>query len=249
MNLKLANITRIPIRLPYTFRIGNRYVNSKRIDVVFIGKEMKPSKIDLRLIADEQEKAIDEVCSRLRLVPIQGITIRLHNQPFKTMFGSVFQGGGYANYYYRTIEYAISRHWFTTGNCRYLGLHEMVHLAMQIRMGFCRNKFLTEGFANAIDGWYGNERIEKLNESARVVGQLLSLRMLFEKADEIENDVLYPQSGMAIKWIISEYGMEYAKCLYRLGVESNYDYNKIGDITGSNYKELCQRYNNKFAIK
>ncbi len=123
---------KIDFRIPINFRIANRYISRKDLDILFCDKKMKEPKIDIGIIVEEQEQAINYICEHLELKKVKGITIRLHNDRFKTIFGDYFQGG-YANYYYKIIEQSMPT---VKSNRRLMGFHEMTHILVHCNLGY-----------------------------------------------------------------------------------------------------------------
>jgi hypothetical protein len=199
---------------------------------------------DVLEIAQEQEDAMDEICEFLKEKPIKGVKVLIHNGSFMK-YGKTWTHSMFSELYNKKIESNLMKCILPSGKYKYLGKHELVHFIMGSYYGFCQNKLFLEGFTNAIDGIFQGRRIEDACITLKKANKTNTLGQLWDNSNEIEEVSFYPQSGIFIKWLIQEYGIEKSKKLYGMGIREEYPKEKMQEILGISFEDLSKRYENQ----
>jgi AraC-like DNA-binding protein len=200
-----------------------------------------PDSLAILQILKEQNQAIDHINQVLHSSFSSRVQIFLFNKDeAKTKIGT--NQGGLADrnknricftYFERPKDMAPG------DTFSYLGIHEMVHVITNKELGFPGSLLFGEGFANAIDGTYGNAPLSVWMKEYVMNDQIIKPVDLLEKTN-IPARIFYPQSGFFIRWLFNQYGMDKAKKLFK--INKKHFAEKFKKITGESFETMTGKY-------
>ena len=187
-------------------------------------KTYSPDSIAIQSIIQEQEQAIDYINQRLNTNFDSKVKIFLFNwDEAEKKMGT---NGGFVNLnkFKRHIYFRYAKPFMNTvlNKYDYLGLHEMVHIITINQIGKLKNRFFSEGYANAVDGNYGVDNVNGILTRRRIDSTLIILKekgKLAKPSDLLYNSSIaeseyYPQTGCLINWMFERYGIDKVNILY-----------------------------------
>jgi hypothetical protein len=212
----------------------------KRKHVVVRNEEYPAHDLPLNLeeVADEQEKALIDICDTTHVHYLRNVEILLYTEAFH-VGRTLIKEGAIADITNQRIMSIAYKTILADGSIEYLGRHEMVHIILGRRWGVCKNDFFLEGMANHLDGVFQGKRIEDIFKSfsvKRPISELLKIRYC------VNDYSFYPESGMAIRWMIGKFGLATLKKLYCLGEIIPYPIKILESIVGCSSSELDNAY-------
>jgi hypothetical protein len=139
---------------------------------------------------------------------------------------------------------------------RHIGCHELSHLIAEVAIGHSPTELMLEGYANALDGFYGiykdsNNFYFPYHIQLRTckMTSFLSTNQLLDANWEIDERIYYPQSGCFIRYLFNRFGTQIVNKLYTLDVANirsqfksitGYQWDSIG-VDYLNYLDsICQ---------
>lgn len=189
-------------------------------------------------VAEEQYSSINAISEYLHIKPIRHVQIRLHSRA-TTIGGNYLIAGALADWKRRRIDLIV--HQRIDEDSEVLGLHEMVHIIIGIAWGDSRSKFFSEGIANAIDGMYQGETIERIYLRHMENNQLLSMDELLINTTAERYDLFYPQSGVIVKYIITNFGLRMVEKMYKYTRKKVMSRRRIESMLSCSSNELLRR--------
>jgi hypothetical protein len=228
---------------PWITTRGNRIIlHSRPLNYT---RTESPDSLTLQKIIREQERAIDIINERLHLDFNSEVDIYLYNlDEAKEKIGT--NGGGFAS-----LKKSESRIYFTFRNeplyntikdtYEYVGVHEMVHVVTNSKLGGLTTSFFGEGYSNAVDGNCGSQMVHNhlawyRNDStlAKIirVGKFKTPTELLHNED-IPVREYYPQVGCLVNWLFETYGVDKINRLYAV---------KKDKVQGEFFKETGERF-------
>ena len=191
-------------------------------------KSDSPDSLTIQRLLLEQEQVIDYINNRINTDFQSNVKIYLYNlDEAKEKIGTngggrarsnIFKSHIYFTYYKNPSFNTI------TNKYEYLGAHEMVHIIADNQFGRRTTRFFGEGYANALSGNYGSEKLEDKmvfirNDSTLV--KIIAYDKFIKPSDLIDNDFLpareyYPQIGCLVNWMLETYGADKINQLYNL---------------------------------
>jgi hypothetical protein len=238
MTITFFNKYRKEIKIPFSFRVKNKYANTRHIEIAVINEIDANNSIqfDILEIANEQENALIDICNILNVPVIKNVKILIHNGTFIKNNKEIKQGGmAYSRYNF--IEYNLINR--KNNGKTYYGKHEMVHIVMGNYFGQCNNRLFSEGFATYLSGTYQGNNIETLYKTLIRNNYIFSLNVLINENDNIAEEIFYPISGIFIKWLINVFGLTNALKLYRIDLSNKSGKEKIKEYLEINYDQFC----------
>jgi hypothetical protein len=127
----------------------------------------------------------------------------------------------------------------------YIGLHEFVHVVAWYKIGKSKSRLFVEGYANALDGYYGGRTIYEDVQVQEPIPPSRLIKDVVNQGGQLPEDTFYPQSGVFINWLFRKYGVEKVNRLYKVNPKKFEK--KFEKITGGSFSGLEKEYLDYFA--
>jgi hypothetical protein len=228
-----------------------KWVKTKKENIVLYTRPenftgyTSPNSDKINAYLDEGIESVKEINEILGVNFDSKIMVYLYNyDEAKEQIGT--NGGGGAIVNKRIIYYTYYKDSNNIDKKRnriiYIGAHEYVHIVSFNTIGFSRTRLFTEGYANAIDGYYAGQEIEEYLDR-----KIIKTPTELLEGEEMLEGVFYPQSGFFIKWLFQEYSIEKSNKLFVLtkdGIISEFE-GITGDtfyLMEKKYSDYCDKY-------
>lgn len=194
---------------------------------------------DIDLLAKKCRQEILELESYFNYKYQQLITVKLHNGSFLA-YGHLFVSGGYAKSDESLIEYNLTPYTVNNG----IGKHEFIHLFLASKHGNSKSRLMNEGFAVAVEDILDGVSYQRksIKENLNIV-RLLNLETLVNNEQEVDEIEFYPNAGRFVKWVIEEYGIEFAENIYRETLRKHISIELIANTLNISIEDLISKYN------
>jgi hypothetical protein len=219
----------------------------KNISVINMDFSRTITKEYLQDVLHEQEFGLTTICGIIQEPLIRDLVVNICVRPF-FLNGKWWCEGGVADITKKTI-YSFPYEGIVEGyGQEFIGHHELAHIIVGYYWGNCKNMFFVEGLANALDGTFQRRKISQIYNKIRSSGSTHDFDSLLCKSGQIPHIQFYPESGMAVQWLINKFGLAIVKKLYQLGSERPYPKIKMESITSYSYRSICDAFNEEVIL-
>jgi hypothetical protein len=231
------------------------WVSNRKGQIILYTRPYKYSKTNspdikaIQNILDEQNQCIRKIIEKTGSVFSDKVKIYLYNyDEAEERIGT--NSGGHAEPNDKEVldTYFEKPYKEEDGSSTYLGLHEMVHVICENAIGRGNTRLFIEGYANAIDGYYGSYLKDGVRYWKKIgdwIGEfsekneLLTISELIFKKN-IDEKKYYTQSGIFIQWLFKKFGVAKINELYILSEKEVMI--KLEEIFNKKFSEIEKEY-------